>query len=481
MTHSAAHVLWGGAFIVVALALAGIVRHRMVRRRLLFSTAVVGVYLAWHGALVYLAPADPAAPPPIPHGLAVENLLLAFAIVTAGITLLFNPLFEDRMPDKAPAIVQDAMIVSLLGLIAVFGIGEEAWITSTAVAALVGFALQEQLANAFAGLAIQVEKPFRVGQWIVVGEHEGRVTEVTWRATKIVTKAGNLVILPNNLIARDAIRNFSEPAAPTRLYVDVGASYLVPPNEVKAALLAAMAQVPQILPRPSADVVFRDFGDSALIYRARFWIDDFAVDEPVRHAVRTAIYYEFHRRDIEIPWPIRVLYNRKDAVRDSPEIREGYFRDVSSVPVLAALPPEALHELAAVARPHLFADGEVIVREGDPGGSMYLVRRGRVAIVVGPDRHEVAITEAGGYFGEMSLLTGDPRSATVLARGDCEVLEIEADAFAAHVRRSPEIVDEIAHRAEARRRELDASRTETETPAAARLSLARRMRNFFRI
>lgn len=477
MTHSTAHLFWGVAFLAVALGLTAVIRNRMIRRRLLFASGVMGAYLALHGALAYLVPAAS----PLPQGDAIESLLFAFAVVTAGVTLLFNPWFENRMPDKAPAIVQDAVVVGVLVLVAVFGFGEQAWITSTAVAALVGFALQEQLANAFAGLAIQIDKPFRVGHWITLGDHEGRVTEVTWRATKILTKAGNHVILPNNIVARDAISNFSEPAVPTRMEVTVGASYGTPPNEVKDAIMAAMGQVPRVLTLPPPDVIFQDFGDSALVYRARFWIDDFSTDSLVRHAVRTAIYYEFHRRDIEIPWPIRVLYNRADAARDSAAIREGYVRDVAAVPVLGALPPETLHAIVASARPLLFAAGEVIVHEDTPGQSMFLVRRGRVAVTLGAERRRVAVIEGGGYFGEMSLLTGDPRTATVIAEGDTEVLEIDAAVFAGHIRQHPNAVDEIAARAEARRRELDANRASDESPETARLTLARRMRNFLRL
>ena len=90
---------------------------------------------------------------------------------------------------------------------------------------VVGFALQDTLGNAFAGLAIQIEKPFRVGHWIRVGDFEGHVAEVTWRATKLRTKAGNFVIVPNNIIAKEAITNYSEPTVPTRLEVEVGVSY----------------------------------------------------------------------------------------------------------------------------------------------------------------------------------------------------------------------------------------------------------------
>ena len=111
-------------------------------------------------------------------------------------------------------------------------------------AVVVGFALQDTLGNLFAGLAIQIEKPFRVGQWVRIGEFEGRVQEVTWRATKLLTKAGQFVIVPNSVMSKDPILNHSEPTIPTRIDVEIGASYDVPPNDVTRALHEALDNAP---------------------------------------------------------------------------------------------------------------------------------------------------------------------------------------------------------------------------------------------
>jgi small-conductance mechanosensitive channel len=131
------------------------------------------------------------------------------------------------------------------------------------------------------------------------------VKEITWRATKIQTKAGNLVIVPNNIVGKEAISNYSEPTAPTRVFVEVGAGYQHPPNVVRDAMVAAMRRCPRVLAEPSPDVVMVDFGASALIFHARFWVNDFSLDTRAKDEVRTAIYYEFRRRQIEIPWPIQ--------------------------------------------------------------------------------------------------------------------------------------------------------------------------------
>jgi small-conductance mechanosensitive channel/CRP-like cAMP-binding protein len=469
-------VLVGLALAAVVLVIRAVTRNRIIHRRLRFTLMTLVGLLVLHVASLLLQTLG--ASPQEPR---IEQLLVALAVISLLVALLFNPWFQDRVPDRSPAIVQDALVVVGIASVAVFLLKDTTFLTASAIAAAaIGFALQDTLGNAFSGLAIQIEKPFRVGHWISVGNHEGTVTEVTWRATKLRTKAGNFVVVPNNVVAKEVINNYSEPAAVTRVTIDVGAEYGAAPNDVRAAVLAAMAQVPRVLTSPTPDVLLVEFAASAIVYRARFWIADFAHDEEAKDQVRRAVYYEFRRRRIEIPWPISVEYRRNEPPADSPERREAFARTIAGVPVLSSLAPEAHRALAAAASEHLFGDREVIVRQGDPGRSMFLIRRGRVAITIGPEAREVAVTEAGGYFGEMSLLTGEPRSATVTARGDCTVLEINADDFRAYVRSHPEVVDQLVEAAAARRREIDETLAASGTaPAAEATSLGQRIRRFF--
>ena len=125
----------------------------------------------------------------------VETLLLALAAITFFVVTAINPLRADRVPTRYPNIVQDAIIVILFAVAATAVLQEKFWTTSAVGAVVVGFALQDTLGNAFAGLAIQIEKPFRVSQWVQVAGHEGLVEEVTWRATKLRTKANTYLSL----------------------------------------------------------------------------------------------------------------------------------------------------------------------------------------------------------------------------------------------------------------------------------------------
>ena len=413
---------------------------------------------------------------------AFERLAFAGALINFLVITLVNPLRVDRVADRIPIILQDAIVIGVLLLVSTFVFDEKLLTTSAISAVVIGFALQDTLGNAFAGLAIQSERPFHVGHWIRVGEFEGHVTEVTWRATKLRTKSGNFVVLPNNLIAKEAITNYSEPAAPTRLEVEVGASYSATPGHVRGALLEAMSQAGCVLKSPAPDVVLVSFADSAITYRARFWVADYELDDEARDQVRTAIYYAFSRHGIEIPFPIQVQYDRGSADPDESAAQRQREAMLAGVDLFDSLDDEQRRAIARGTRTRVFGDREVVVRQGEPGHSMYVVCSGRVAVVLEPAKQTIATIEAGGYFGEMSLLTGEARTATVAAQGDAVVLEIDADLFRRLAAESPHAIERIGVAALTRRGELDQARAAARGAAVADApaTLLSRMKRFLR-
>lgn len=479
MTHYPAHFVLGITAMAAALAIQAMTINRMVKSKLRLSVALLGAYLLVNAVLAVVSPdlmniADEDLR-------AVERLAMAAAIINLLVVSLVNPLYADRVPDRFPTIVQDFLVLGLVLLAGTF-LSDKLIATSAVGAVVVGFALQDTLGNAFAGLAIQSEAPFHVGNWIRVGEFEGRVAEITWRATKLRTKAGNFIIVPNNKIAKEPIVNFTEPAVPTRLELEVGATYLAAPNVVKAAMLEAMRQGPRVLEAPAPDALLLSFDDSAITYRARFWIADYEFDDEARDEVRRAIYYAFNRHGIEIPWPIQVEYGREWPEPDEATKQQERERVVASVDLFAKLDEAQRKSIASRAVLRTFGDGEAIVRAGAPGHSMFVVRAGRVAVMLPGGGPEVAAIPEGGYFGEMSLLTGEPRTATVVARGDTTVVEIDAESFRSLAASDPQAMEAIGAAAAARRLELDAARAASSqsvvpVPPA---TLVARMRKFLR-
>ncbi|MDA1307861.1 MAG: mechanosensitive ion channel, partial [Acidobacteria bacterium] len=354
------HFLAGVALLFATLAVYVFARNPALLRRLRLTLVVALAALAAHVTLL-------AAPLPQgfgPNIFSVEKLLLTLAFIQAVIALLFHPWFSEQATERAPGIVQGALVLGVFLLVVTLVFPDQLFAASAIGAVVIGFALQDTLGNFFAGLALQIDRPFKPGHWIEVGAFQGRVTEITWRATKIRTKSGNLVIVPNNIVGKEAIANYSEPIAPTRLAVEVGTGYQIPPNVVREAIHTALARCPRVLKEPAADVVLLDFGASALIFRARFWVQDFETDERARDEVRTAIYYEFRRRGIEIPWPIQIEYQRFEEPVDVDAVRRRQAAQIAAAPIFAAAGSDVHAALAAAARERLFGRGEVVVTEG---------------------------------------------------------------------------------------------------------------------
>ena len=469
----------GLALLLATLILRGANTNRHVRGRLMASAlafaastlAGVGVsYVSLSAELLQqLRPLQP--------------LLLAFGAINAAVALVINPWRADRLPDRFPTIVQDSIVIGLFAVAVTLVLQERIFATTAVGAVVIGFALQDTLGNLFAGLAIQIEKPFRVGHWVNVAGKDGMVSEITWRATKIRTKLGNFVIVPNSALSRDTITNYSQPIPETRVDLEIGASYDTPPNQVKSTILAAIKDEPLLAGSRPPEVLLADFAASAITYRVRVWTTDFALDDIIRDRIRTAVYYAFRRAGIVIPYPIQVAMFREDLVPAAagPKVAE---RLLGSVQIFATLPADERAQLAEATSQSLYAAGEAIVREGDAGSSMFVVVRGEVAVTLEPSAREVARLGPGDVFGEMSLLTGAPRSASVAAVTDAELLEITVDAFRQFVLANPAAVEQIGGAVAERAAKLEEHRAAGATAAVGveeSRTFLTRVRRFLRL
>jgi CRP-like cAMP-binding protein len=454
--------------------------NRLVRSRLRTSSLLFAAY-AVGAALIRYAPLPPDA---AGHIRTFSPLLLALGVSTLIVVVAVNPWREDRLPDRFPTIVQDALVIALFALVATLFMQERVLATTAVGAVVVGFALQDTLGNLFAGLAIQVDKPFRVGHWVTIGGIEGLVTEVTWRATKLHTKTGNFVVVPNSNVAKDVITNYSEPTRETRLAIKIGVSYDTPPNEVKAVIAAALRDDPLFSTLRAPEVLLDGFDASAITYEVGVWTSDFAADWYARDRMRSRVYYALRRQNINIPYPIQVSYEHAMPPPAPPD-RLPAADVLAKVALFEQLTAGQRVQLGEASTRPLYSAGERIVREGESGSSMFVIVRGEAAVTLAGADGEVARLREGAFFGEMSLLTGEPRTATVTAVTDCDLLEIRSEAFREVVLADPAIVEAVASAASVRRAQLDEHRASRAAATAqaphATHSLMARVRQFLRL
>jgi small-conductance mechanosensitive channel len=300
--------------------------------------------------------------------------------------------------------------------------------SSTVVVGIIGWAMQDLLGNVISGVALQVGKPFKAGDWLIIETQHAEVIEVNWRSTRLRTNDDHYLDIPNTSIVRSTITNLSYPSHLHAMRMRVGVAYEAPPNTVKRVLLDAAIGSEGVLAIPPPKIFLVDFADSSVTYEVKFWMENHAAYNDINDALRTAVWYALQRARISIPFPIRTVQierKRPTAYRLPDEVRAV----IRNKPFFKCLTDDQVGKIVNAGRFCLFGRGERVVEQGADGSSMFILLTGEAAVYVRhhdqeTDPTRVAALQSGDYFGEMSLLTGEARSATVLATSDCEVLEI---------------------------------------------------------
>jgi len=330
--------------------------------------------------------------------------------------------------------------------------------TTTVFAAVLGFALQETLGNVFSGLSLSMGRPFEPGDWIRSGTHVGRVKGISWRATTIVTRDNERLEIPNSVIAKDVLFNYA--TGHVRDQIVVGISYGVPPNHVREVVLTLLRDVPMVLREPAPEVLAFSYSDFAIQYQIKYSIADYGAQEHVRDRVASSLWYALRRHSIEIPFPTRTVHVR-DAGRDEDERADEAFErelmaDLRQVDWLRGLSDDELKLLVPTVAVRQFGAGEMLVRAGEQGESMFIVRSGKAEVfghtADGQIRH-IANYARGDVTGEMALMTGEPRTASVRALTDLEVIEMDREGFARLFKEHPDAAAGIGDIITARNRD----------------------------
>jgi small-conductance mechanosensitive channel/CRP-like cAMP-binding protein len=494
-------LLRGGIPALVALVLAvatiRVVCRRSSLRRLSFALSL----LALTGSVALFQALAPAEAPLLGPYL---RFLVLFSLAYGAFKVV-EVLVVDLLPGKsgsrpAPAILRDVVAAAVGGLILVvllrasFGVDVAALVaTSAALSIVVGLALQETLANLFAGLALMVERPFEPGDWIQMGNLIGRVQEVSWRAVRLkLIRQEDYLIVPNSVVAKSEIVNMSQPLPIHGHVIEVSAPFSEPPGRVRQVLLEAVLDVPGVLHQPKPIARVTRFDSSAIVYQVVYYLDDFPRIYDLQGDVLARCWYAFRRHDIEMPFPVSDVQFR-DAARGADQARAAEVDRITAllagVEFLEALTTEQLQKLGLEARIIPYPAGGAVVRQGDEGDSLFVVAEGRVDVsvraVAGGPEQSLATLGSGDYFGEMSLLTGAPRSATIRASEETRLVVLRKEALRPLLVADPTVLERLSKTLARRQAERDdaihrATTPEYEGPGVDRATqLLNRMRRFF--
>lgn len=330
---------------------------------------------------------------------------------------------------------------------------------STIIGIVVGLALQDTLGNLFAGIALQADQPFQVGDIVTFSNKSGGVIEaVSWRGVKIRTFQNKVLVLSNAVMGKEAIEVAPKDNLNARL-VFFNTLYTNSPAKTMHVVREAVRQVENVSQKIRPIVRIRNLGDNGIDWEVKYWAEDYSRFNDTDALVRQRIWYAFNREKIDFAYPTRTVYmHTAEKEQTIDEYVNATVEQLSRIPIFAPLSDEELSKLAKASKDRIFAPGEAIVRRGQEGNSMFVITRGTVDVQVlqGTETRTINTLKESDYFGEMSLLTGEPRTATVVAVEETEVVQINKSALKPIFEANPELVESICKMIEERRAILNA-------------------------
>lgn len=318
--------------------------------------------------------------------------------------------------------------------------------TSGVLAMIIGLAIQMNLSNIFSGIAINMERPFRIGDWIRVGDYEpGKVVGITWRTTRMETVDKNIICVPNSMASDSSLENLSYPEEIYRselmVHVDPGAK----PEWVEKILYDAILSSPEVKKEPFPVVQFQGVKEWSAVYAVRFFSEDYEASIQNEAAVWRDIIRNLRYAGFEsVIHDEFTLFHLSDAAKQSDDMAPLLMRDVE---VFEPFGEEHRENLCRKMARHRIEPGRPVINQGDAGNSLFIVAEGALSVEItmkDGKTVEVGRLGPGDFFGEMALLTGEERGATVTAVTESQVFEIAKKDIEPIIRAFPHITDDLS-------------------------------------
>jgi small-conductance mechanosensitive channel/CRP-like cAMP-binding protein len=440
-------------------------------------------------------------------GAAAAHELFVIGSGMALIRLAGLCLFRALLPAvglQPPRIVEDIVVILayvgfLLARMHLAGVDLSGIVaTSAVITAVIAFSMQDTLGNILGGLALQLDSSIELGDWVKVDDIVGRVVDIRWRYTAIETRNGEIMVVPNSLLMKSKFTVIWSPeqaTQPWRRWIWFNVDYSAPPAQVILAVEQAVgsADIPNVARAPQPSCVMMEFGPSYARYALRYWLTDPRVDDPTDSAVRSHVLAALQRAGLRIAEPEYSVHMIKEneAHREAVHARElgRRLKALRGVEIFASFSEEELKALADRLVHAPFARGDVITRQGMVAHWLYILVAGEAEVWLEQEGERRLLTTlpAGSVFGEMGMLTGEPRRATVTAKSDVECYRLDKAGFEVVIHLRPSIAEEMAAILTERNMQIENMQATLDGEAHARerqrqhASLLGKMRAFFRL
>ncbi len=364
--------------------------------------------------------------------------------------------------------------------------------TSAVITAVVAFSLQDTFGNLLGGVALQFDQAYEIGDWIKVDDVVGRVVDISWRATSLETRNWETVVVPNSILMKSkfAVLGKRENAPlQWRRWVWFDVSLDVLPGTVIETVNKALNDTPieGVSNEPAPNCLLMDFQNGTARYAARYWLTDLMRDDPTDATIRYHIDASLRRQGIRIASPqhnvVMIKENEKTIDARHRKHRNERLTALRKMDLFSHLTDTELETLADRLIYAPFVAGEVITHQGAIAHWLYILKTGRVDITLQDEHgaHKIGELESGDFFGEMGLLTGAARSATVVARTNVECYRLDKASFQSILLSREELAEHLSNVLEKRMASRHATAVVTSnipTPPRQR-ELLNRIRQFF--